>query len=164
MHAALKPLAAVLRLNTDLLLNCLDGLSEEEALRPPPGRGNHAAFLATHLADTRHFLAGYLERPLPNPLTPYLADARSVNQVETLPPLDSLREAWIAASRHLDAALDTLPAAVLTSVSPERFPIEDVTRLGGTAFLVQHDSYHVGQRGLVRRWLGHPPVRYTRRP
>jgi len=57
MNPAVAPLAAMLDLNTDLLLNCLDGLSEAEAQHRLQGGGNSLAFLIAHLTDTRHFLA-----------------------------------------------------------------------------------------------------------
>jgi uncharacterized damage-inducible protein DinB len=31
------------------------------------------------------------------------------------------------------------------------------------AFLVQHDSYHLGQIAFLRRQLGKPPMSYARR-
>lgn len=78
MNPAVAPLAAILDLNTDLLLNCLDGLSEAETQHRLQGGGNSLAFLIAHLTDTRHFLATRLKRPLPNRLTSLLADARSI--------------------------------------------------------------------------------------
>ena len=95
MEPQVAPLRAILELNTDLLLNCLDGLSDEEARRRLEGGGNTIAFLAAHLTDTRHFLANRLGHPLANPL-------------------------------------------------------------------VQHDSYHIGQMGFLRRQLGKPAMAYAR--
>jgi hypothetical protein len=40
MEPQVAPLCAILELNTDLLLNCLDGLSDEEALQRLEGGGN----------------------------------------------------------------------------------------------------------------------------
>jgi uncharacterized damage-inducible protein DinB len=162
MHVAVAPLAAILDLNTDLLLNCLDGLSDEEARQRLPGGGNSLAFLIAHLADTRHFLAARLKRPLPNPLTPLLADARSIDDIRGWPPTDQLRGAWLAVSRHLGEVLPSLTAEELSEPNVHRFPLGDSTRLGFIAFLTQHDSYHVGQAAFLRRQLGRPAMAYTR--
>lgn len=35
------------------------------------------------------------------------------------------------------------------------------TRLDATTFLVHHESFHLGQRGLLRRALGLPPMSYA---
>jgi hypothetical protein len=57
MESQIAPLAAILDLNTDLLLNTLEGLGDDEARVRLPGGGNSLVFLAAHLTDTRHFLA-----------------------------------------------------------------------------------------------------------
>lgn len=162
MHASIAPLAAILDLDTDLLLNCLEGLSEEDARRRLPGGGNSAAFLAAHLTDSRHFLAARLERPLTNPLSRYLADARGIEDVLEWPGLDLIRSAWLAVSRHLANVLAMLDGAALLDPESTRFPLGDGTRLGVITFLVHHDSYHLGQLAFVRRQLGHPAMSYER--
>ena len=162
MNPAVAPLAAILDLNTDLLLNCLDGVSEEEAQHRLPGGGNSLAFLIAHLTDTRHFLATRLKRPLNNPLTPLLADARSIDDIQGWPPIDTLRTAWRNISEHLAAALPALTEDELSETNVHRFPLGDSTRLGLMAFLTQHDSYHVGQAAFLRRQIGKPAMTYAR--
>jgi hypothetical protein len=90
MDARLAPLATILDLNTDLLLNALDGVSEGES--------------AAHLTDSRHFLASRLGQPLPNPLARYLADAKSIDEIRSWATLDQVRAAWVSISAHLQAA------------------------------------------------------------
>jgi uncharacterized damage-inducible protein DinB len=162
MEPQLAPLAAILDLNTDLLLNCLDGLSEVEAQTRLPGGGNSVTFLAAHLTDTRHFLGTRIGHPLVNPLACYLADARSIEQILAWPSLGEIRSAWLAVSAHLGSALAASTAADLAQPNVHRFPLADRTQLGLIAFLVQHDSYHVGQLAFVRRQLGKPAMSYAR--
>ena len=136
MEAALAPLAGVLELNTDLLLNCLNGVSDEEARR--------------------------LNRPLDNPLTAYLDKAQGIDDSTDWPSLDDVRAAWRAVSAHLLAALPAISARELATPDAHRFPFPDTTRLGMIAFLTQHDSYHLGQLAFLRRQLGKPAMAYTR--
>ena len=161
MHAVIAPLASLYELNTDLLINCLADVSEADAGRRPGG-GNSLAFIAAHLADSRHFLAGRLGHPLHNPLTPHLANARTIEEIATLPPLDEIRSAWSAVSEHLGGVLDGLDDAALARREVHRFPIADTSPLGLVAFLLQHDSYHVGQAALLRRQLGLSAMTYAR--
>jgi uncharacterized damage-inducible protein DinB len=163
MDPRLRPLWAMLDLNADLVLNCLDGLSEEDAAHRPGGTGNSIAFLVAHLTDTRHYLAALLGRPLANPLEAALASARGIGDVATLPSLVTLREAWSAVARHLAALGPELGPAELEARVPQRLPGSDGTVLETVAFLVQHDSYHLGQIALLRRRLGHPAMSYARR-
>ena len=162
MEPQVAPLRTILELNTDLLLNCLDGLSDDEARRRLEGGGNTIAFLAAHLTDTRHFLATRLGHPLANPLSRYLAEASSIEDIVEWPTLTEQREWWRAVSRHLCEVLGRRTAEELSRPNVHRFPMGDATELGLIAFLVQHDSYHIGQMGFLRRQLGKPAMAYTR--
>jgi uncharacterized damage-inducible protein DinB len=162
MEPQLAPLAAIFDLNTDLLLNCLDGLPDAKARERLAGGGNSITFLGAHLIDSRHFLATRMGQPLPNPMARYLAAARSIEDIAEWPSLAEIRSAWCQVSAHLMSAFDALTAADLARQNAHRFPISDASQLGMIAFLVQHDAYHVGQMAFVRRQLGHPPMAYTR--
>jgi uncharacterized damage-inducible protein DinB len=164
MEPQVRPLAALYNLNTDLLLNCLEGLSDSEAQRRLEAGGNSITFLAEHLTDSRHFLVARLGHTLVNPIARYLADVRSMDDITEWPSLEEIRSAWLAVSTHLQAVLGRLSAAELVEPTAQRFLAEDTTRLGMVAFLVQHDSYHLGQIGFIRRQLGKPPMSYARRP
>jgi uncharacterized damage-inducible protein DinB len=164
MDPQVAPLAALFELNTDLLLNCLDGLTDAEAQRRLEAGGNSVTFLAGHLADSRHFLVARLGHPLANPLARYLADVRSIEEIRELPSLAELRTGWQAVSSHLQGVLTELTPSELTEPNVHRFPLEDSTRLGMIAFLAQHDSYHLGQIAFIRRQLGKAPMSYARRP
>jgi uncharacterized damage-inducible protein DinB len=163
MDPRVAPLAAIFELNTDLLLNCLDGLSQAEAQRRLDGGGNSIIFLAAHLADTRHFLLGRLGHPLANPLSRYLADAQRIEDIGEWPSIDEVRRAWLAVSAQLTEVLGLLDGQAVEKPGAHRFPIPDSTPLGMLAFLAQHDSYHVGQAGFIRRQLGKSAMTYTRR-
>jgi uncharacterized damage-inducible protein DinB len=164
METALVPLANIFELNTDLLLNCLDGLTDAEAQRRLDGGGNSVVFLAAHLTDSRHFLVARLGHPLANPLAPVLAEAGGIDDIPAWPPLAEIRNAWAAVSEHLVATLGSVSAEELARPNAHRFPLSDSTQLGLVAFLAQHDSYHVGQTAFLRRQLGKPAMAYTRRP
>jgi len=164
MDPQIAPLAALFDLNTDLLLNCLDGLTDSEAQRRLEAGGNSVTFLAAHLTDTRHYLVARLGHPLPNPLARYLADVRSIDEIRELPPLEEIRPAWQAVSSHLATVLAELSPSEMAEANVHRFPLADTTRLGMIAFLAQHDSYHLGQIAFIRRQLGKPPMSYARRP
>lgn len=162
MDARLEPLAGIFRLNTDLVLNCIEDMSEDIASRRADGSANSAAFLVAHLTDTRHFLAAWLGNPLENPLAVELRDARGIDDVQQLPSLDVLRAHWLEVSDHLAAVMDTVPPELLNESSPQRFPIGS-SRLDALAFLAQHESYHVGQLGWIRRRSGMDAMKYSRR-
>lgn len=161
MESRLAPLADLFRLNTRLLINCLDGLTDDEARGCPVAGVNSAAFVAAHLVDARHGLLAMLGRPQENPLTASLAGPRGIVEVDALPRLTELVSAWRSVGLALDACLADLDGAVLDRPAPRQFPIDDRSMLGVVAFLAQHDSHHVGQLALLRRALGYPAMRYS---
>jgi uncharacterized damage-inducible protein DinB len=163
VHPSVSPLAAIFRLNTELLLNCLDGLDDDSARERGPARTNSVAFLVVHLVESRHVVAGVLGTPLPSPLPPAVAKARSIDDAGEIPPLGALTQAWEAISAHLAVQLERLDTAQLAQ-DAQRFPGSDGTVLGALAFLVQHESYHLGQVALLRRHLGYPAMSYALRP
>jgi uncharacterized damage-inducible protein DinB len=164
MEPPVTPLASLFDLNTDLLLNCLEGLSDDEGQRRLEAGGNSVTFLASHLTDSRHFLVARLGHPLTNPLAHYLVDVRSIDDIQSLPTLEEIRPAWLAVSAHLQSVLAELTPRELAEPNSHGFPLSDSSRLGMVAFLVQHDSYHLGQIAFLRRQLGKPPMSYARRP
>jgi uncharacterized damage-inducible protein DinB len=162
VEPGIGPLAAILDLNTDLLLNCLEGLSDPEARERLSGGGNTITFLAAHLTDSRHFLVSRLGRPLDNPMARYLADAKRFEDIREWPQLDELCAAWGRVAAHLRGVLDAVGPDDLRRANVHRFPVADTTQLGLIAFLTQHDSYHIGQVAFLRRQLGRPAMSYTR--
>ncbi len=142
MTAAVTPFARLFALNTDLLLNATDDVTDDEAVRRVLPRTNTIAFLVAHLTDMRHYLASVAGHPTVNPLAPLLERAKSEDDVVAWPPLEMLRGQWTAVGGHLAALLPSL---------------------GGIAFAVEHESYHLGQIAMLRRGLGHPAMSYRRR-
>jgi len=153
------PLASVLRLNTRLFLNCLEGVSEEKALHRPSHSTNNMSFIACHLVDNRHFMAGYLGLESVNPF-PELATARSIEDVSVLPTLTAIRSAWLGLSPLVEECVAGLLHDDLRAASPQRFPVDDPTVHGALGFLMQHESYHIGQMALLRKYVGLPAMTY----
>jgi uncharacterized damage-inducible protein DinB len=160
MDPRVQPLAAILRLNTRLLLNCLDGLTDETA-RVRHGEGvNSAAFIAAHVTDSRFFILRTLGGSLENPLSVFLDKAKTIDDITEWPPLDMVRRAWSAVSAEIDITVDRAGSGDLDAPVDARFPGVDRTRLGALTFLVQHDSYHLGQLALLRKPAGLPAMSY----
>ena len=161
MNPAVRPLISTLELNTRLLLNALDGVSEDHARMRPNERTNHALFLACHLVDSRHYLARALGLESESPFKAMLEGADGIDDVKEYPSLDRVRQAWKDVGNRLSSHIAGLEASDLEKAPPFAFPIEGGgTLLGCLAFLVQHDSYHLGQVALLRRFVGLEAMSY----
>jgi uncharacterized damage-inducible protein DinB len=152
-------LAAVLRLNTRLFERCLERLSDAEA-EERVGSGNSMGFIALHVVDARFYLTRLLGQPVDDPF-PEFAEVRSNDEVDRLPALDTLRASWRDISPRVVAALESLTPEQARAEASSGFPIDDPSVLGTAAFLVQHESYHIGQLSVLRRQLGHPSIDWT---
>ena len=144
------PLHATLRLNTRLLLNCLDGLDDAVGI----------GFIAAHLVDARHLLARVIGLDAAPPYGGALETARGIDDVAVVPRLSDTRRGWREISVRVEGALLHLGSDALDAPAPQRYPIDDRSVLGAIAFLVQHDGYHIGQLALIRKFLGAPAMRY----
>ena len=160
MDARIGPLAEILRLNTVLFRNCLDGLTDAGGAVRPSAETNSPAFVAAHLTNSRYFLLKLLGVDVQDPLARYLDGRKAISEVAQMPPLAEVQEAWTRAAHLLRDTLATLSAADLDAPTAMRFPLSDGTLLSTLTFLVQHDSYHVGQLSLLRKYCGLPAMKY----
>jgi uncharacterized damage-inducible protein DinB len=154
------PLANILRLNTILFRNCLESLDDNAAALRPSSETNNIAFVAAHVTDSRFFLLRVLGAERPNPLAAYLEGARGIDDLQRLPPLADVQAAWTVASRTLRDRLPALTATELDRPPAARLPGPELTMLDTLTFFVQHDSHHLGQLALLRKYAGFPEMRY----
>jgi uncharacterized damage-inducible protein DinB len=155
--AALTDLFA---LNTTLFRNCLVDLSDAQALLRPNQHTNSVAFIAGHLVETRAWMARYVGLDCPPPFGGVLEHATSIDQVPVLPALGAIRAGWDGVSARVAERLGSMTSVDLATASSQRFPGVPNTVLGGIAFLVQHESYHIGQLAYLRKYVGLPAMSY----
>lgn len=159
-HAGAATLASLLRLNTRLFVNCLVDVTEAHALERPNARTNSMTFIACHLVDSRYFMARTLGLDEANPLERFTADVTAIEQMADMPELTGIRRAWHAIARTLEECVVALSDAELRAPSVQRFPVDQHNVIGALGFLLQHESYHIGQLALLRKFHGYPAMRY----
>jgi hypothetical protein len=87
-------MSEVLRRNTRLFLNCLEGLPAGAGPTRASERTNSIEFVALHLLDVRFLLAAHLGLELRNPYAARLEQARGIDDIEDFPPLDEVIRHW----------------------------------------------------------------------
>jgi uncharacterized damage-inducible protein DinB len=160
MDPRIAPLAEILRLNTRLFHNCLASLVDDQARERPSEVTNSAAFLAAHLVDSRYYTLGLLGVKQSSPLKGADGGFNDIAQVSSYPALAEIRKAWTTVAKVLDQQLAAIKPAELDAPLDPGFPLENKTVLGVVTFMVQHDCYHLGQLGLVRKFSGLPAMAY----
>ena len=159
MIPAVRPLGELLKLNTRLFLNSLDGVGDDVAQRRPGDGGNSMAFIALHVLDARCWLTGYLGREYAHPYHE-LESVRHIEEIEEFPAIEGVRTVWREVSAILQHRFAELTESDLKAESSQKFPIEDSSVLGGIAFMLSHESYHIGQLGFLRNAFGVGPLSY----
>lgn len=163
MDPRIAPLTDILRMNTKLFRNCLEGVTDDMAASRPSSSTNSAAFVASHLTESRFVLLQLLGAKEASPIAGYLGSARGIDDVKQFPSLAEIQNAWTTASHRLRDRLAVIAPAELDAViaCPFPVPVSDPTALSLLTFFVQHDSYHIGQLALLRKHAGLPAMHYA---
>jgi hypothetical protein len=118
--------------------------------------GNPMIWIAAHLAWARCGMASMLGDKPSLPLPETFGRGAVVPDEEELPQTEQVLAAWHEVSDVLTKRLTDASEAQLAATSPRSFPIADKSVLGGIAFLLYHEGYHIGQMALMRKSLGLP--------
>jgi len=153
MDGRLSALHEILKLNTRLFLNALEGVDDELANRRTLDEVNPIIFIACHMMEARFALAGLLGSEAEAPYRELL-DVTDISLIREYPPLEGVRQAWGEVSGSLDMLLPAATEEMLAASTSFPYPVDDTTAFGGVSFLLQHEAYHIGQLGLLRRALG----------
>lgn len=160
MNPASKALYEILNLNTRLFINTFDEVNEVIARKRLNDKTNNMIFIACHLLDARYYLANLIGIDEPCPYKEIFDQANSIKDIKEYPSLEEIKSSWLDISDRIVKKMSELEAAQLEAKSPQKFPIDDESLLGGIAFLVDHEGYHIGQLGLLRKYFGLPAMKY----
>lgn len=161
MIESIKPLHIIFKLNTKLFLNSLSNIDEDLGKKLLNKKTNNISFIAIHLLDARYFLCRYLGLKTDNPFQEQLKDVNSIEEMTINPKLDEIKNHWIKLSQRMENKITDLSGEVLKKKSEIDFPIDENSILGAISFLLQHESFHIGQIGFLRKSFGLAPMSYS---
>jgi uncharacterized damage-inducible protein DinB len=147
-------------LNSRLYLNCCEGMTDERSPARLTDATSSFLFVACHLLDARAYLVSLAGGAADHPI---IRELRGVERVEDLahpPSLDTLRSVWEELSRELLVTLPLMSPSGLDRESSDRMPVKDHSVLGTLTFLLQHESYHLGQMAMLKKELTGSAMRY----
>ena len=146
------------RQNGNLLEKSFSDLESEEWLRRPAEGSNPVLWIVGHVIWSRSRVLALLGEEWSRPWLPLFARGATLAGDAQYPPPQEIVAAWHDVTPHLTAALDAAPAEALAAPVGEKSPSYDGTVGGMITFLAFHETYHVGQVGYLRCWLGHDGV------
>jgi hypothetical protein len=146
------PLVTQLRFARSEFQRCLDGVSDEDAVRHL-GPMNCISWIVGHLANQEHrywVMAGQGQN-----LAPGLNDRVGFGQPASTPPPEEMWATWHTITQAADDFLDTLTSERLeVHMAWQGNPLPEST---GTMLLrnIYHYWFHTGEAHAIRQMLGH---------
>ena len=137
-------------------------VSHEESLAAPKQGGNCLNWVVGHMTRTRNLALASFAGKSPYAMEDFAAydDRRGAEfSRATALPIDELRRRYKAMQEPLVRAIGSMPAEVLAAKPPRNMTGDPNETIGSNlATFVFHESYHVGQTGVLRRVAGKPGV------
>ncbi len=160
MSEQLKPIRETYRFNSELVSLGLEDLGQEDAIRRwKNGEGSSIAYLAGHLSSSRYGILKTLGAASENPYKELYGAGAGSREGAAYPPLAELAAGWNETAGKLHVALDALTDEDASRPSEGSYPTADKTLRGQLAFIAWHESYHVGQIGILRTEMGYTSLR-----
>lgn len=135
----------------------VDGIGEDEAYLSPEGGGNSMNWVAGHIVASRDGAFGLLGLDPPwgdGERGAYARGSANVSGPETGIALVRIVRAYDESQQRLAAHLRAIDAAALERPNTLELPGDPKTIGEALAFFNFHETYHVGQLGLLRRLVG----------
>ncbi len=159
MNAVLAPTILTYSVNSKLLVNSFKNVTNSDALKRPNRKTNSMMFLLLHIIDARYFILKQLDKEIKNPFGKYVDWANSIEDIKIYPKLNRVLTEWKVLNKIFMKKLETISSDKLKSKIEFQFPGGN-TALNMISFLSEHEAYHVGQLGLIRKFLGFPSVKF----
>lgn len=144
-----------MRVSNQLYKQALAGLSEEELHRCPSSDTSSMLYIAGHLAGSRCLIAELAGLNCENPWKRLFRRGSAIKPPSEYPSIGEVLALWDQVTSLLETGLVEITVSKLAEPCPVDFPFKNKSTLGGIAFLFYHETYHIGQMGLLRKWLGH---------
>lgn len=148
-------------MNERLFLSTLQGVTEEQAKERIAGHVNPIIWIATHTVWARYNALMFLGAPANNPYNDLFENFKAYDASLKYPTLSEIKDEWKKVSNLLKDALKNVSEEHLAADSPLKSPIGDFTNAGTVAFLAQHESYDIGQLGLLKKFFTKEAMSYS---
>jgi hypothetical protein len=145
------PLELILNLNYKLFLNALKGVTDEQAKQRLSDHNNPLIWVATHTVWARYNITKLLGKPGNNPYLGMFENFKPIDASMKFPTLDNLKAEWKTVSDLLKEGFASATDEFMESEGPFKSPIGDNSFTGAIAFLTEHESYDIGQLGLLKK-------------
>jgi|GEM_PF-504790 len=158
-----RHLGVLFGLHRRLFENALDGISENDLTVRITSNTNHLLWLAGHQACTRSFVAQLLGDTTVDGESLGIFN-KALDENADYPGMNEIMDIFNKASGAIMGRLPHVTTEALNAPAPFEHPGNDATVGGLVDFLLDHEGYHIGQMGFLRKALGYDALSYDVRP
>jgi uncharacterized protein YndB with AHSA1/START domain/uncharacterized damage-inducible protein DinB len=157
-HPAVAPLALIFSVNDSLASRSFEKLTDDDLWRRPTEKSNPMLWIFGHMVNTRAQMLKIFGESFDTGWGDVFDRGASLGGADTYPTREKVQAVSRDVNSRLYARLGGLTEADLAK-SATRSPTPAIKTIADQiAFLVMHDTYHVGQLAYVRKAIGHAGV------
>jgi hypothetical protein len=138
----------------------IEGISDHDAQNRLNTKANHVAWITGSLVHERYEMANAAGVELKQTSNELFQGHKGIQDNKVYPRLSEFKKDWERITPLLRKALFKLSEEELNSADPYGMPGDDLTFFDAITFLIDRESYCIGQIGLYRRLLGYEPMKY----
>ena len=159
MNDHIRSTTGTFSFNSRIVRLGLQQLTNEHAIHQMRGgEGSSISYLVGHLLASRVGALKVLGVETENPYSEHFSPSAPASDGSEYPEIDDLARQWDEVAEKISDALGNLGDDDVLAPR-EGFPVADQTLRGALMFWAWHESYHVGQIGLMLTELGYPALR-----
>jgi DinB family protein len=155
MSTDLQTVANQFKFNNGIYERTVQGIPPEQWLIQPSEHSNHLLWVVGHAAVTRAAAVRLLGGEWSAPWQDLFRRGQKRADGAQYPSVAEVQQAWSEIAARLIAALPNASPQSMGRPVDRGKPSIDGTVGGTVGFLCLHESYHLGQMGFIRKWLGH---------
>jgi uncharacterized damage-inducible protein DinB len=164
--SSIQPVSSQFALDNRLFNNVLEGIEDIKGSKRLSEQVNHLQWIAGHLTNSRYGIAAAIGLKASFPYSDIYTDPsqppphnRALSGSLKYPSLTEIKKSWNDLAAAFVEKISGLGSEQLTSGIP--FPVPTgKTFLDLLSFIASHESYHIGQMSIIRKYLGLDAMSY----
>ncbi|HLA57972.1 MAG TPA: DinB family protein [Puia sp.] len=164
--SSIQPVVKQFELQTRLFNNVLEGIEDVKGSERLSDHVNHLQWIAGHLTNSRYGLAPGLGIQASFPFKEQYTDPsekppynRTISASVKYPSLTEIKKSWNDLATQFTEKVSGLSDEQLASSIPFPVPTGKTFR-DLLSFITSHESYHIGQMSIIRKYLGLSAMSY----
>jgi DinB superfamily len=164
--SSIQPVSKQFALQTRLFNNVLEGIEDLRGSERLSGQVNHLQWIAGHLTNSRYRLAPVLGLDISFPYAEMYNDFtqpaphnRVIDASIKYPLLTEIKKYWNELAGGFVEKISGLSSGQLAGETPVTVPTGK-TLSDLLSFISSHESYHIGQMSIIRKYLGLSAMSY----